>query len=146
MSVKLCKGSLSLFHLLKCLLPLPEHLTPTLTMTKGRICLWTSTEQAKSPKTVCEVSWVAETLVQQHLSHCSLWANKISECASKHGAYTDQLVIHKCLSHLWSSTVQTTGWKKPLDISQCENAEDIFRIPASSVAAVPGNALSCASV
>lgn len=52
-------------------------LTPTLTMTKGRICLRISTEQAKSPKPVYEVSWVAETLVQQQLSHCSLWANKI---------------------------------------------------------------------
>lgn len=95
-------------------------LTPTLTMTKGRICLRISTEQAKSPKPVYEVSWVAETLVQQQLSHCSLWANKMWECASKHCAHTDHLVIHKCLSHLWSRTVQTTGWKSPLDISQCD--------------------------
>lgn len=93
-------------------------LTPTLTMTKGRICPWTNTEQVKSPKTVYEVSWVAETLVQQQLNHCSLRANKICECASKPSAYPDQLVIHKCISHLWSRAVQTTGRKSPLDISQ----------------------------
>lgn len=128
--------------------PARTSLTPTLTMTKGRISPWASTEQAKSPQTLYEVSWVAETLVQQQLKHCSLRANKTRECASNLSYTGDSQVHQSSVEH----NSADNGAEEPIRHfttclgAEALRAEDIFRIPASRVAAVPGNAPSCASV